>query len=74
MSFGPAWLNRTRRSGSRTRTVCSSRPFTAVNRRVRPDAECKRQEDDERPGLGAEQDADGEAQVLDESGHGSPFE
>ena len=42
-------------------------------RRVRPDAERERQEDDERPGLGAEQDADGEAQVLDESGHGSPF-
>ena len=41
--------------------------------RVRPDAEGERQEDDERPGLGAKQDADGVAQILDESGHGSPF-
>src|SRR5215204_2568267 len=34
MSFLPVQLNRTRRSGSRTRTVCRSRPLTAVNSAV----------------------------------------
>ena len=42
-------------------------------RRVRADAERKRDEDDERPALGVEEDADGEAQVPEQRGHESPF-
>jgi hypothetical protein len=42
-------------------------------RGIRANPERKRNEDDERPALGSEEDADGEAQVPKQSSHESPF-
>ena len=50
--------------------------FAARRAGTPPDADAGKEPEHapvERPGLGAAEDSDDEAQVLDECGHGSPF-